>query len=479
MHKIFRISLIIGLLIGSFSVFANNSVDKFVNHPLMQHANVSILVKDLKTDKELFQHRANKAAIPASTMKVITTATALELMGADYRYPTNLYYDGQISADGVLNGNLHIVGSGDPTLGSTRIGDKNFLDKWVKAIEDAGIKKINGSIIADESKFDNEGANPKWTWDDIGNYYAPGIYGIAYRDNTLSVVFKSGAIGTTPEVISISPEIEDLTIDNNLTSSRINFDSAYFYGASKSKDRSVRGEIPANNPRFVVKAELPEPGLLLAQDFQAKLKTKHIEVSERAYAATAKDFAYKTKDFSRTHLYTHYSVPLGLIVKEINQQSNNFYAEQVFKSLSMYRYGLGTNRHSVKLIREFWQSKGLDINQIFQLDGSGLSPTNAISAEFLTAVMEYMYKDSQNKEVFFNSLSVGGKVGTLAGLFRKTPLAGKVYAKSGTIARVRAYTGYIVDDNREWSFTIMVNNYNGNSWQMLYRIQDFLLEIAK
>ena len=150
----------------------------------------------------------------------------------------------------------------------------------------------------------------------------------------------------------------------------------------------------------------------------------------------------------------------------------------MFKSLSLFRYGLGTNRHSISIIRNFWKSKGLDVNQLFQSDGSGLSPTNAVSAAFFTSVMEYMYQKSKNKEVFFKSLSIAGKTGTLAGVLKNTPLSGKVYAKSGTIARVRAYTGYIIDDNREWAFTIMVNNYNGNSWQALRKIENLLVELC-
>lgn len=480
MNKMFRFLLMTGLLTGSLSVFANDPIDKFINEPSMQNANISILVKDLKTGKELYQQRPNHATIPASTMKVLTTATALELMGANYQYKTVLAHDGSIDhQSGVLNGNLYIIGNGDPTLGSLRMGDRQFLSKWADAIKAAGIAKINGSIIADESRFDNEGSNPKWTWDDIGNYYAPGIYAIAYRDNTLNVTFKSGAVGTTPEIININPKIEDLTIENNLMSSRITFDSAYFYGTSKSKNRSVRGEIPANSPGFVVKAELPEPGLVLVQDFQLELEQQGVEVTKQPFTIPVANYTFPAKNTARKIIYTHYSEPLSKIVEEINQQSNNFYAEQVFKSLSLFRYGLGTNRHSISMIRNFWKSKGLDVNQLFQSDGSGLSPTNAVSAGFLTSVMEYMYQKSKNKEVFFKSLSIAGKTGTLAGVLKNTPLSGKVYAKSGTIARVRAYTGYIIDDDREWVFTIMVNNYNGNSWQALRKIENLLVELYR
>jgi D-alanyl-D-alanine carboxypeptidase/D-alanyl-D-alanine-endopeptidase (penicillin-binding protein 4) len=474
-----RTLLLPALLLISFATTAQEAIDKFVNNPLLKSANISLMVKDLKTGKEIHSYRANNATVPASTMKVVTTATALEIFGPDYRYETLLAYDGKIDAAGVLNGYIYIIGSGDPTLGSSKMGDPHFLSKWAAAIKAAGITKINGSIVPDESKFDNEGANPKWTWDDIGNYYAPGIYALAYLDNTIRVTFKSGAIGTTPEIVNINPPLNGLNIENNLLSSRISFDSAYFYGSPKSMQRSVRGEIPANKPGFVVMAELPDPGLALAQALHKTLSDQKIEISSPPVSMPASGFTFPTSTAVRTPLYTHYSAPLSQIIKEINEKSNNFYAEQVFKSLGLSRDAIATNRRSVDIIRNFWKSRGLDINQLFQHDGSGLSPANSVSAAFLTDIMEYMYKKSKHKEVFFNSLAIAGKAGTIAGFLKNTPLNGKVFAKSGTISRVRSYTGYIIQDDREWVFCVMVNNSNGNSWQTLSRIEDFLVDITK
>lgn len=466
-------------IIISSHLQAQNPVDKFVSNALLKNANISIQVKDLKTGKEIHSYRANNATIPASTMKVVTTATALEIFGPDFRYETLLAYDGKIDTAGVLNGNLYIIGSGDPTLGSAKMGDPHFLSKWAEAVKKAGISKINGSIVPDESKFDNEGPNPKWTWDDIGNYYAPGIYALAYLDNTLRVTFKSGAIGTKPEIINLNPSLEGLTIENNLLSSSISFDSAYFYGSPKSMQRSVRGEIPANKPVFAVLAELPDPGLALAQALHKILSDQKIEISSPPVTFSSRGFTFPSNTAIRVPLYTHYSVPLSQIIKEINEKSNNLYAEQVFKSLSLTRDAVATNKRSIEIIRNFWKAKGLDVNQLFQLDGSGLSPANSVSAGFLTDIMEYMYKKSKHKDTFFNSLAIAGKAGSIVGFLKNTPLNGKVFAKSGTISRVRSYTGYIIQDGREWVFCVMVNNSNGNSRQTLNRIENFLVDITK
>ena len=167
-----------------------NAVNNFMNARITQNANVSISVKDLDTGKNLHQFRSNNTAVPASVMKLISTATMLEMYGPDFRFETRLEYDGTLGADGVLRGNIIIRGGGDPSLGSDKMGDKAFLDKWVDALQAAGIKAVQGAVVADARIFDREAQNPKWIWEDLGNYYSPGVHGISYLDNTMRVFFR-------------------------------------------------------------------------------------------------------------------------------------------------------------------------------------------------------------------------------------------------------------------------------------------------
>ena len=155
-----KIKLILPFLLLTMVLLAKNPVDDFINNPLLANANISLLVKDLATNKTICQYRPTNSSIPASTMKLVTTATALELLGPTFRFQTKLEIDGTLSSTGILNGNLYIRGGGDPTLGSEHLGDKDFLTKWVEEVKKAGIKKITGQIIADGSLYDNEGVNP-------------------------------------------------------------------------------------------------------------------------------------------------------------------------------------------------------------------------------------------------------------------------------------------------------------------------------
>lgn len=466
------------LLLAPSAVDAQNPLDSFVNHPAFRSANISVLVRDLKSGCDLFSHRPTHATIPASTMKIVTAATALELLGSDFHFETLIQYDGTICSKGVLNGNIYIVGSGDPTIGSSIMGDRQFLTTWMQAIRHVGITHINGKIIADESRFDNEGPNARWTWDNIGNYFAPGIYALAFNDNTLRVTFNSGAVGSTPQIVGMSPEVEGLTIENNLVSSRITFDSAYFYGAPRHLARQVRGEIPANRPAFVVRAELPIPGLQLARELHRTLNQIGVMISGSPESLWIQQTAFNQPTMARHTIHTHFSPPLTEIINEVNQESNNFYSEQLFKSLALTRHRVATNQHARQVVRQYWRSKGLDITQLFQEDGSGLTPSNAVSAQFFVDLLQYMHQQSPHRNAFFQSLAIAGRTGTLAGILKNTPLEGNVFAKSGSISRVRAYAGFMMHNQNEWAFAILVNNSGVNSRQTLSKIERLLVEMA-
>ena len=459
------------LLFPALSLFAGNPVDEFTQSTLLENANISLLVKDLKTGETLYQYRPNSLATPASTMKLVTTSTILELFGPDFRFQTKLEIDGNVNKDSVLNGNLYIVGGGDPTLGSEKLGEKDFFPKWIKAVRSAGIKKITGRIIADESFFESQVINPKWTWEDMGNYYAPGIHGISYLDNTYRMVFRSGKIGTTPEILRVEPEIPGLEVDNHLKSTSIGHDAAYFYGAPYSYDRSVYGEIPANKNEFIVKGDIPNPALLLAQHFRQKLSDSGFSINGYSIVRTVPNTAMKV-------IYTYLSAPLREIITETNVKSNNHFAEYLFKFISTKNSNVGTTSEAITTIRSYWKSKELPVDQLYQYDGCGLSPCDVVSANFYVELLTYMRNKSQYSNDFYNSLPVTGGRGTLSELLVNTPLQGKIHAKSGTIENVKCYAGYMELKSRTLVFSLMVNNPNGTTHAVVSKMEEFLLKVA-
>lgn len=466
-----KLKFIVSLSLVSSCLFAGNPVNDFVESTLLRNANVSLLVKDAATNQTLYEYRPNSCTTPASTMKLVTTATALELFGADYRFETRLCIAGTITKDSILDGNLIIQGGGDPTLGSEKLGERNFLPQWVTAIKAAGIRKINGRIIADESNFEDQVINPKWTWEDMGNYYAPGIHGISYLDNTFRTVFRSGKIGTTPEILRYEPEVPGLTLENHLKSTSISYDAAYYFGAPNSNFRTIYGQIPSEKAEFVVKGDIPKPALLLAQHLTIQLRENGIDVTEYPSVETL-------AGVEGTVFYKYYSPKLAEIITETNVKSNNHFAEYLLKLVGSQNASVATTANAISTIRSFWKKRELPVDQLFQYDGSGLSPCDAVSPAFYVDLLTYMRSKSKYSTDFYNSLPVSGGRGTLSTVLVNTRLQGKVHAKSGTIESVKSYAGYVELKNRTLVFAIMVNNPSGTTHEVVKKIEGFLLQIT-
>ncbi|MET0569864.1 MAG: D-alanyl-D-alanine carboxypeptidase, partial [Pedobacter agri] len=191
------------LILLSINCFAQNRIlnlEKAFNNLLAdeqaKHAITSLCVLDGNTGKTLFAKNEQIGLATASTLKTITAATAFSILGKDFQFQTTLAYSGNIAADGTLTGNLIIIGSGDPTLGSWRYQNKEnaVLTQWVSAIQAAGIKKIDGAIIGDDSIFGSQTTPEGWVWQDIGNYYGAGTSGLAWRENQFDIHLRPGSV---------------------------------------------------------------------------------------------------------------------------------------------------------------------------------------------------------------------------------------------------------------------------------------------
>jgi len=476
MKYLFPLFFVLFFSLSLVQISAQTAVENFVNHDLLRNATISLLVRDLDTGETVAEYRANNSAIPASTLKLITSATALELLGPNYRFRTQLQISGTIDENGVLNGNLYIFGGGDPTLGSARVpNNREFLSGWSREIRRAGIRRINGSIVGDASLFDNEGVNPQWTWETIGNSHASGTFGISYLDNTARVHFNSGARGTTPTITRVVPEIPGLEFRNYLTSTAIGRDSANFSGAPLSNVRAIHGEIPENRPNFTSTMDIPDPALLLAQHLHNRLIADGVAIANPPSAM----YQPVVGSAERQTIHTHHSLPLSWISAEINMRSNNHYSEHVFRYLALQRDQIATTNGAMRVIRNHWQQRGLPVDQLFMFDGSGLSRVNNVSAEFLVQLLEYMQTQSEVSDEFFESLPVGGKSGTIARIFARAPLGGNTHAKSGSLRRIRGYAGYIKLQDRNLTFAVLVNHFNAPPAQIVREIENFLKAVIE
>jgi len=467
-----RCVIYIALLCSTLVHGESIALKQFITSNVIQFANVGVEIRRLSTGEVVDSYRSGNRIPPASVMKLFTTATALEVWGENYRIPTELRFSGSIQ-EGVLHGNLYIVGHGDPTLGGKDWGDTAFFSQWINALKKAGINRIEGHVIADVSYYDGDAMNPGWLYEDIGNYYAPGIFALAYMDNTMNIQLRSSSVGSTAQVVRTFPTIPGLRFENHIRCTESSNDGVWVHGLPYQNCRYLTGSIPFNHGIFSVKGDIPNPPLLLAQQLTRELRNNAISVSDSA------EYIAESDRKSTTLLYTHYSPTLGEIVKETNLHSINLNAEMLFRNLAAQHSVPCTIHHSACYLQQFWRNHGIELFTTQLLDGCGLSPQNGVSANNLVSLLTYM-AHSQAYSAFYQSLPISGQSGTLKGLFVHTELNGKVHAKSGTIKGTRNYAGYItLPDGDQLVFAVMVNSSSANSTQIKSAIEKYLLDVYR
>ncbi len=453
----------------------NEAVKTVLQQPDYKNASVGICVQDLETGETLFGLNDEKLFIPASTMKLITSATALELLGVDYRFETKIGYIGETEKNNSLKGDLVVIGGADPVLGSEHFQEhyfnEHFLKVWAQKIKSAGISKVEGDLILDGSVYDSEKIPATWIWEDIGNYYGAGANAFTVYDNLFRIVFKSPRkAGKPTKIISINPKIEGLEIVNEVLSANNSSDLAYVFGSPFDKKRVIRGTIPRNRRTFTIKAAIHNPEEILAQELINYLAKEGVFISGKVKFKKVNRKSFQT-------VYIQESPTLAEIIKVLNYESINLIAEHLLKQFAVEKTGVGSREMGIEIVMDYWQSKGISIDNIFMEDGSGLSHFNAVSPQFFTEVLNFMANKNSNKIAFLNSLPTAGK-GTLSRFDSNLFSENILKAKSGSMTRVRCYSGYLkLDSGKKVSFSIMVNHFSGSHSKLVGEIEKLLLEI--
>lgn len=463
-----------------FSAWADTPqcVKDFMLTDSMKNSDFAMIVKDLKSGKIIYDYNMNNGMIPASTLKVITTATALELLGSDYRYETTLQYDGEIK-NGVLYGNIYIKGSGDPTLGSEYFENQTkFLDDWVEAVRNLGIKEVKGSVIADERIFDNQGIHPKWVAEDLGLYYGAGSYGINIYDNKYRLYLRSGRSGSKPEVFATVPEMK-LNFINGLTTKR-NALGCTIFGIPFSNERYLNGSLSPHSSETVVRGDIPDPALYAADLLTDKLKNINVSVNGEPTCSRLLTQSGKALSQKRQHIITTYSPTLSEIIKVTNYFSCNLYADALLKTIgTLYLKkddSLTSFEKGTKVLKGYWEERGINCPLILY-DGSGLASTNRITAKFVSEVLHFMATKSKNSQSFMNSLPTAGVNGTVKSFLHGTCLQGSAKLKSGSMDNVRCYAGYISKDDKKYAVVFFANNYHCETRKINKTIEKILLNL--
>ncbi len=467
-----RLLLILAItMLGVNFVMGQSSgrVEQYMrSEPSLAYAQIAFSLVDMKTGKEVDAYNSNTAMVPASILKLLTTASALKVLGPDFAIETIVGYSGDITLEGVLKGDLIIKGNGDPTLGSkySKNVPTDFFNKILQSLNSEGVKAIEGNIIVDDSRLGFQPIPPTWTWEDMGNYYAAGVYGVNYQDNMYELTLNTSKKGSKPSVLGLSPKVEGIEIVNGLESYATSYDSAYIYGAPYCARRSVYGAVPQTRATFTIKGDISDPAYHLANQLKGFLSPT---IKLNVECVTARMLIEKQKPVSKIQqsLLSYKGDRLRDVMATTNRNSNNLYAEALLRQIALFSGG-ETTADGVRSMMALWQSLGAQ--QQFVKDGSGLSPLNRVSAQFMSKML-YNMKDNW---VFKQSIPIAGKEGTVRNFLSNGKWSGAARIKSGSMGQVICYAGYLSD---RYAVVIMVNNNQASRSTTLKCIEKMLNNI--
>ncbi|MBV2247199.1 MAG: D-alanyl-D-alanine carboxypeptidase/D-alanyl-D-alanine-endopeptidase [Lentimicrobium sp.] len=441
---------------------------------VLKNASFAYLIYDATTDSIIAERNPDLSLVPASTIKLFTTAAALELLGPGAHFGTRLLYDGEIE-NRILKGNLIIKGGGDPTFCIGEQTMNKVFAAWGSSVAQLNIDSITGDIIGDARIFSEDFIPYTWTWGEINLGYSAAPSGLSFNGNLFRLVFDPNSKDL------IIPQAGDLALTHpnsaylNQTAIYDADDELYLVGFPNSSEKKIRGTVREGTTKAEVVGVIHDPALLAATLFKKKLMDKGIHVSGVARSTLATD-SLRARDTSQTrHQIAAVGSPsVDSMVYSVNHHSNNFMAETLLKHLGVKKKGYGSTEAGVEAVYSFMKSKSIDVSGFYMFDGSGISRFNAITVNQLVQLLKYM-QHSPDSAAFISSLAVAGQSGTLSKMCLDSEAMGNIQGKSGTMSRVKSYAGYAKSrSGHTLIFAIIVNNFNCSSVEMRSKIENIL-----
>jgi D-alanyl-D-alanine carboxypeptidase/D-alanyl-D-alanine-endopeptidase (penicillin-binding protein 4) len=441
----------------AFTVFEKDSQ--------LKHAISSLYVIDANTGQVVFDKNSQIGLAPASTQKIITSVTAFELLGKDYRYKTELIFNnGYRIKDSIPASLILIKGLGDPTLGSWRYKatiDTAIINKWVGAIRKSSKGKFLLGIRVDDAETGDVSSVPSgYIWEDIGNYYGAGTSWINWRENQYDIIFKSDNTSYPTQIIRIEPKQEHVSFNNLVRSGeKGSGDNAYIYCPPYAKEAVIKGTIPPNQKNFEISGSMPDPAYTLGTTLRDQLLKNGVEIDSLVFTMRTEhvnDGYVPNYEFIPGSI--HFSPTLDSIIYFFQQKSINLYGESLMRTMGYIKTMSTSVDSGIVAVQNFWKEKGLDEDELGIVDGSGLSPLNRVTTHSQVEILKYA-KTKDWFPYFYNSL----------------PEYNGMSMKSGTIRGVKGFCGYHKAKNgKEYIFSFLVNNYYGSSSSLVNKMYKVL-----
>ena len=416
-----------------------------------------ISVRSLADNRSLYSTNAGKLLLPASNMKIVTLAAAAERLGWEHTFLTELRASGTI-ANGVLNGDLVVVGNGDPSFEDWDGSATLLFVAWAEQLRAAGITRIEGRVVGDDDNFEDERLGAGWAWDDLDRSFAAGVGALQFNENSTQVTVVPALDPGVPPAISVAPPVSDLLLRGNVrTGPARSAASLNFQRRPSDLGLSVSGSVPAGGAPVVRNVSVPNPTLYYVESLRRVLVANRIEIA--GPAVDIDDIDHRPARAGEKLIASYRSAALSSIAETMMKLSQNLFAETLLRTVGM-RSGVGSVEAGRVEVQSVLKRIGLSDEDVVIADGSGLSRYNLVTADALAAILTHVAKDPVLDGPFETALPIAGIDGTLERRFRGTAAEGIVHAKTGSLSNARALSGFVRPAAGEpLVFSIIANNF--------------------
>jgi D-alanyl-D-alanine carboxypeptidase/D-alanyl-D-alanine-endopeptidase (penicillin-binding protein 4) len=472
-------------------------ISEILRRPELAPATVGIKIVSLDTGKVLFEQNANKLLLPASNMKLYTVAAALDRLTPDYRFKTSVYSQEKPEGDGTLKGDLIIYGGGDPTL-SFRFNNGDYtkgINDLADSIVAAGIKRVRGDLIGDESYFGGAPYGSGWEWEDLQWWYGANVSALSINDNFVNLSVRPAASLGAPAMITVLPADPLLKINNHVTTAaRGSKRDLTVYSELASDVVEVSGSIALGDEGYSGRLAISQPALLFVYLLRSALASRGLTISGKTRTIDYRSGASLIpkgalplvglpRGLQPVELTMLQSVPLSVIAAQTLKPSQNLYTELILRTLGKVVVPPATSpatiqrsdsneatevpisqaknseSYGIDVVKSFLSDAGLDPTTLNLTDGSGLSRNDLVTADATLRLLTYMRRH-RYAAAFREALPIAGVDGTLRNRMKGTAAQNNLRAKTGVLSSASSLSGYVTTaSGEELVFSIMVNNY--------------------
>jgi D-alanyl-D-alanine carboxypeptidase/D-alanyl-D-alanine-endopeptidase (penicillin-binding protein 4) len=435
-----------------------SDLDRIFGAPVMEQGLWGVEVKSLDTGTVLYTLNARKLMMPASNMKILTLAVAAETLGWDYRFKTTLETTAPVE-NGVLKGDLIVRGSGDPTINSRESRATVLFDLWAGALKAAGITRIDGNIVGDASAFDNRRLGQGWSWDYLQYGYAAPIGALEFNEDIATLSIRPGAKAGDDAGLELTPGAGLGLIHHVVTGEPGSSTSIDLERKPDGRWLDVIGSIAVDAKPASREVAIANPTVYFAHALLLGLVQRGIEVG--GVPSELEEPWISVGSMPRRMLVESESPPLREIATTMMKVSQNLYAETLLKAIGAVKSnGTGSTEAGVTAARDVFATWNIQPGTYVQVDGSGLSRYDFVTAEMIVTLLERMHRDPRHHDAFVATLPIAGKDGTIATRMKDTRAEANAAAKTGSISNVRALSGFVrTRDGETLAFSVLANSF--------------------